>query len=497
MPVNMNKRIAFLFVILGLLLGSLLTFALVGNHSLPSSIGDWMTSTEVGASGQQSSTTTLKNVPADFAKILEAYEIIQNSYYDKEAVDANTLIEGAIKGMINVLNDPYTTYMNVEQHSKFEESLGSSFEGIGTEVMIQNNRVTIVSPFKDSPAEKAGLRPNDQIISVDGENIEGMDLNEAVKKIRGPKGTKVKLEIYRPGVSETFTVVVTRDTIPLESVYSDIIEMEGKKIGKIEITSFSENTAERFKEEYDSLKRNGVKGIVIDVRGNPGGYLQAVLGIAGRLIPQDQLILQVEDRDGNREVYRGSAKEAHLPLVVLTDEGSASASEILAAALKDSGVPVVGATTFGKGTVQVAKMLDDGSSIKITIAKWLTPNGTWIHEKGIEPTIQVQQPDYFYAAPIHTENGPIQREMNGAEVQNVQLILRGLGYDTSRNDGYFDESTEAAVRAFQKDHNLNVTGVIDEETAEKMQEKLIEKIRDPNNDLQLQKAYETLNSIIR
>ncbi len=496
----LNKKNIALIVVLGVLLGSLITLTIISTSGLTikSTLENWMGATEASVVNQPNSAAmTSSDLPASFSKIVEAYNIIQNSYYDKETVEPQSLIDGAIKGMIGVLDDPYSSYMDKEEITHFEESLGSSFEGIGTEVMLKNNRVTIVSPFKDSPAEKSGLKPNDQIITVDGENIEGMDINSAVKKIRGPKGTKVKLEVLRPGISDAFTIVVTRDTIPLESVYSEMFEVGGKKLGKIEIASFSENTATRFTEEYESLKRNGAKGIVIDVRGNPGGYLQAVLGIAGRLVSEDHLIMQVEDRDGNREKYNGQAKGKILPLIVLTDQGSASASEILAAALKDSGVPVLGQTTFGKGTVQVPKMMKDGASIKITIAKWLTPDGTWIHQKGVTPTKEVLQPDYFYAAPIHAEETSLKAEMNSIEVKNLQMILKGLGYSDVRADGYFDNTTADAVRTFQMDHKIKVTGEVDMETAQKLQDQLIEQIRNPENDLQLQTALKDLAKSIK
>jgi len=498
-----KKRVA-LIVAASVIISSLLTFIFTSNGTdqVSKMFGNLLGTTEASTSEQpvhqpSSQGNKLSKEESDeFSRIFEAYSIIKDSYYDKSAVDTDKLIEGAIRGMVGVLNDPYSAYMDKDELANFEESLGSSFEGIGTEVMIQNNRVTIVSPFKDSPAEKAGLKPNDQIIAVDGENIEGLDLQTAVKKIRGPKGTKVKLEIIRAGLSEPLTIVVTRDTIPLESVYSEVIEADGKSLGKIQITSFSENTADRFFEEFNSLKRKGIKGLVIDVRGNPGGYLQAVLDIAQQLVPEGENVLQVEDRDGKRDQYKGKLKDKKFPIVILADKGSASASEILTAAMKEAGYPVVGQTTFGKGTVQVPKMMKDGGSIKITIAKWLTPDGNWIHQKGIEPSIPIEQPDYFNAAPIHAEE-PIKAGTSGSEVQNLHLILKGLGYNLSREDSSYDQDTEKAVRDFQKTNGIKVTGEVDAATAQKMQEKLVEKMRDPKNDLQLQKALEVLAHSIK
>lgn len=478
-------------------LGKVFQTVMVGEpyHSLAS------TGSQVNPSDSKGYTTaqeegSVKGLPPQFSKLAEAYQIILNSYYDKSAIDQNRLLEGAIKGMISVLDDPYTTYMDKEELTQFQDSLGSSFEGIGTEVMMLNNRVTIISPFKDSPAEKAGLKPNDQIITVDGVNIEGMDLQEAVKRIRGPKGTKVKLGILREGLTEPITVVVTRDTIPLETVYRSMETVKGKKIGRLEITSFSENTATRFYEEMTRLRQEGAKGIIIDLRGNPGGYLDAVLSIAEQIIPHQGVILQVEDRDGKRVKYTSKLKGDGFPILALIDGGSASASEILAGAIKAAGYPVVGTKSFGKGTVQVTKDLQDGSSIKITIAKWLTPDGTWIHKKGIEPTLQVEQPDYFQAAPIHTEK-PLKRDMNNGDVKNLQLILSGLGFTLSRNDGYFDASTEASVKQFQEKNKLPVTGIVDQKTAEKMQEQLIAKIKNPQNDVQLQAAYRVMADMVK
>lgn len=507
---NMNKKTLAFIVSVSVILSSLLTTLVLSTsqdafgkviENLPG-VSVATSAVDGNGKGETNPSAESKNgkedaklpsgLPPEFKKLVEAYSIIKGSFYDKESLDPNLLVEGAINGMIDVLKDPYTSYMDAEEMAQFEESLGSSFEGIGTEVMMQNNRVTVVSPFKDSPAEKAGLKPNDQIITVDGENIEGMDLHEAVKKIRGPKGTKVKLGILRPGLTEPITIVVTRDTIPLESVYSQAFDVNGVKIGKIQISSFSENTAERFFEEFNSLKREGIKGLVIDVRGNPGGYLEAVVGIAEELVPHKGIILQVEDREGKRVKYKSENEGDGFPIAVLIDEGSASASEILAAALKSAGYPLVGKTTFGKGTVQVPKNLKDGGSIKITIAKWLTPEGNWIHEKGVEPTLEVSQPDYFHATPILIEDKTLKRDMNSIEIQNLQKILAGLGYSLNRNDGYFDSSTENAVRSFQKKNGLAVTGVVDVKTATLLQDKLIEKIRDPQNDLQLQTALKLL-----
>src|SRR5690625_3107731 len=183
-------------------------------------------------------------------------------------------LEGAIHERLETLEDPYSTYMDVESMENFNEQIESSFEGIGAEVSMVNGQVTIIAPIKDSPAEHASLKPNDQILSIDDEDLKGLDLNEAVEKIRGEKGSEVTLEIKRPGVSDPFNVVVTRDKIPLETVYSDLQTIDGKKTGILELTSFSETTADDFAKELEKLEAKNIEGLVIDVRGNPGGLLE-------------------------------------------------------------------------------------------------------------------------------------------------------------------------------------------------------------------------------
>jgi carboxyl-terminal processing protease len=427
----------------------------------------------------------------ELEKIGKAYKIISSQYV--EDVDEQKLIEGAIQGMINTLKDPYSVYMNKETAEKFSESLDSSFEGIGAEVSMVDGKVTIVAPFKDSPAEKAGLKPNDQIISVNGESVEGLDLYEAVLKIRGKKGTKVRLEILRPGVKEVLKIDVVRDEIPIETVHADVKKYHGKNVGYIEITSFSENTAQDFKKKLDELEKKNINGLVLDVRGNPGGYLQSVEEILKELVPKDKPYVQIEDRNGEKQrFFSPLSKKKDYPISVLIDRGSASASEILAAALKEAGgYEIVGEKSFGKGTVQQALPMGDGSTIKLTLYKWLTPDGNWIHKKGVEPTVEAKQPEYYYANPIQVEK-ELKFDMNNEQIKNAQIMLKGLGFDPGRTDGYFSKETELAVKAFQKANKLSVTGKIDQKTAQMLDTKIMELIRNGKNDIQLENAMKVL-----
>lgn len=424
---------------------------------------------------------------ADIQKIQQAYDLIDSRYVSN--VDKTKLVEGAIQGMISTLKDPYSTYMDKNTANQFVQSLDSSLDGIGAEVNKVDNKLIIVSPIKDSPAEKAGIKPNDEILSVDGESVKDKTREEAVLKIRGKKGTLVTLEIKRSNVDTPITFKITRDTIPLLTVSSSVKTENNKNIGYIQITSFSENTAKEFKDNLTDLEKKNINGLVIDVRGNPGGYLNSVEDILKLFVTDKKPMVQVEDRNGQRQKTFSQLKERKpYPIAVLVDNGSASASEILAGGLKEAeGYPLVGVKTFGKGTVQQAVPLPDGSNIKLTMFKWLTPDGNWIHTKGIAPTVEIKQPDYYYATPIQFQSA-LSYNMNNDQVKSAQALLKDLGFEPGRTDGYFSQETETAVKAFQQSSSIDQTGIIDQKTADALQNKIIDKIRSGTNDLQMQAA---------
>ncbi|HET7626951.1 MAG TPA: S41 family peptidase [Bacillales bacterium] len=423
-----------------------------------------------------------------FEKVKRAYELITKNYYKE--VDGDELINGAIQGMIDSLDDRFSVYMDPEAARQFTQSLSSSYQGIGAEVSMVNGIVTIMSPFKGSPADKAGLRANDQIISINGKSITGLDLYEAVQKIRGKKGTTVTLGIKREGSDEIMKVKVTRGEIPIETVHKDTVKKDGKVYGIIQITSFSEGTADEFHEALDALESQGIAGLVIDVRGNPGGYLGSVTKIADELIPNDEPIVQVVDRNGNKKRYFSNLEEKkEYPIVGLINGGSASAAEILSGALQEAGgYKLVGTKSFGKGTVQTEFNVGKGR-LKLTIMKWLTPDGHWIHKKGLKPDISVKQPEYFYAHPITVEKGEtLAYNENNDKVKNAQIMLEGLGFETGREDGYFGKQTVTAVKAFQNENGLSATGKIDKKTAKMLDQKILQAVDKKKNDLQLQTA---------
>lgn len=485
-----NKRFQVILLLFGALvlgfIGAYVGMSLGQNANT----NDQETSEPNGSQADTDTTGDSNALPKDLHKIAQTFGLIKENYIeDVEDID---LIEGAIEGMLATLEDPHTSYLNLDSMAEFNQQIESSFQGIGAEVSMINGVVTIVSPIKDSPAERAGLRPNDQVLSVDDESLEGLNLNEAVAKIRGEKGTEVTLEIMRASSPEPFKIVIVRDDIPVETVYSETEEIDGKVTGIMQVTNFSENTGDEFREQLEALEAEGIDGLVIDVRGNPGGLLNVVEEMVSHFIPEDKPYLQIEHADGEKDkFYSNLSEKKEYPISVLINEGSASASEILAVALQENGYDVVGHTSYGKGTVQTALPLGDGSSIKMTTYKWLSPNGEWIDDVGVVPTIEVDQPEYYYANPVTIED-PLGLDDTSPMIANVQVMLDGLGYEPGRLDGYLDADTEAAIESFQSDNDLEVTGIIDQQTAGMIDSKVIEKIRSGEDDLQLEEAINAL-----
>lgn len=422
----------------------------------------------------------------DFSKLYDTYTMLEQKYYQDTSKEK--LVDGAISGMVQSLEDPYSTYMNVEDSKGFNETISSSFEGIGAELQEVNGQVTIVSPIKGSPAEKAGLKPKDQIVKVDGKDVKGKSVNDTVSLIRGEKGTSVKLGISRGG-SQELEFSIVRDEIPIETVYSEMMEDD---IGKIQVTTFSENTAADFAEAVNELQEKGAKGIVLDLRQNPGGLMDKAIQMSELFIPEGKNILQVEDKDGSKEVSASrNDNPVTIPASVIIDEGTASAGEIMAAALNESaGIPLIGEKTFGKGTIQTQENYKDGSSVKFTIAKWLTPSGEWVHKKGIQPSKKVSLPAYS-ELPFLNSSKTLKVGDASKEVKTAQSFLNALGYKTAEN-GVFEEGTRKAVEKYQTDSGIKQTGTIDEKTAVSMMTDLQEKIK--KNDTQLKEAVESIKN---
>lgn len=435
-----------------------------------------------------SSSTALN--ASEIQKIQAAFTTIVGDYVDD--VDRDAVVDGAISGMTEVLKDPYSQYLTDQSAQQLDETIEGSFEGIGAEILEKDDYIQIVSPIKGSPAEEAGLMANDIIIAVDGESIQGYTATEAVALIRGEAGSDVVLTIQRG--EDTFDVTVTRDTVPIQTVYYEMLEGQ-ESTGYVQITSFSTPTYDELVAAIEDLRSQRAEKFVLDVRGNPGGLLTSALQIANMFLNDGDTIMQVQEKDADPYVYEASDADygdfqVDEDVVLLVNEGSASASEILAAALQESaGITVVGSQTFGKGTVQNIFSLESDSELKITTAKWLTPNGTWINETGVTPDVEANLPDYASLTLIDTSQTYQEGDASGA-IKNIEAILVALGYQDSEADDVFAEDTTSAVLALQADQGLPETGVIDTETASAMISAIQALIA--SNDTQLDKAVEVL-----
>lgn len=484
-------RTVLAFVLLAVFAGSIVTLTITGplERQVVASLSTAISSQTMEPADKLRNSEGLSE--EELAKLSAVFKLLEQRYV--EPIDRAALTEGALDGLVQALEDPYSEYLNAKEIESFSEHINSSFTGIGAEVALQDGNVVIVSPIKNSPAERAGLLAGDIILSVNGEPLQGLDLTAAVEKIRGPKGTQAKLTIRRKSSSAVVDIIVVRDDISLETVESSMLD---GGIGLIGIRQFSVNTGERFLQELAALEKKGMKALIVDVRNNPGGVVQAVQTIAEAFVPKGRTIMHLEYRDGKREKTTAQTDGKPYPVVALINEGSASASEILAAAIKESaGGKLVGKTTFGKGLVQSTVKLNDGSGVKLTIAKWLTPDGDTIHESGIAPDVEVEQPRIFEATSIPKDR-TLTFDMAGDEVKNVQLILEGLGFDPGRTDGYFSDGTKRAVSAFQQASGLPADGKVDEATAKKLEERVIERYIDPASDAQLREALKVIQNML-
>lgn len=341
-----------------------------------------------------------------------------DEYYIEDA-DKEALIEGMYKGLTEALGDPYSIYYDKEDTKSLTETIDGTYSGIGA-TLAQNREtkaVTVLRCFEDTPALEAGLLPGDVIRSVDGTDITSMEISAAVALIKGEEGTTVNLEIYREGQPNTMTVPVTRRKIDIPTVAGDMLE-DG--IGYIQISSFDKVTTKQFEETYKDLQQQGMEGLIIDLRSNPGGMLNVVCEIANYFVPQGRIVY-TEDKNGKRVEYTADGKDTFgKPLVVLVNGNSASASEIFAGAVQDTGVgKIVGTQTYGKGVVQQVINLGDGTAVKLTISKYFTPNGNDINKKGITPDIVEELDETLYQRAVVTleEDNQVQKALETIKSQ--------------------------------------------------------------------------------
>ena len=357
--------------------------------------------------GEKQSTTTVsdkiffnqelgKPEAVDFSMFWQALQILEDKYVNSAKIDYKKILYGAIEGMTGSLGDDYTVFMEPEKAKSFMQSVSGddSFEGVGMELGLKAKTITVITPLDGTPAFKAGIKAGDEILKVDNTSTENMQVEEVVNLIRGKKGTQVKLSIMRNDFKEPKDFILTRDTIQVPVIKWEMLNSSTgeKDIAYIKLYQFTANLSSKFKDVISEALKDNAKKIIIDLRNNPGGYLETAVDLTSWFDPKGSVVVKEEFKDGETDEYKSSGYSAiqNFPVVVLVNKGSASASEIMAGALRDiKGVKLVGEKTFGKGSVQEVETFKDGSSLKVTIAKWLTPSGISINEEGLSPDIAV------------------------------------------------------------------------------------------------------------
>ena len=356
-------------------------------------------------------------LPAELGTVGEAYRILLDEHVDHEVLDPKNLSEGAIRGMLAALEDPHASYLSAEQHSREQEGYRGYFEGIGAQVTLTEAGLTVIAPIPGAPAEEAGIRAGDLILAVDGEDIDGLTLIESVNLIRGPGGTEVTLLVRHVGEIEDVNITVTRGRIPIESTTFRMLE-DG--IGHLWVYSFSNTTEDEVRRALDELEAADGRGLILDLRNNPGGLLASVISVTDLFLDSGTILYEI-DAEGDRSDYeaarRGPATD--VPLVVIVNQFSASASEIMAGAIQTSGrATVVGTSTFGKGSVNIARELSDGSAIYFTIRRWYLSDGTQIEGEGVTPDIEIEAD----AHPL-----PIDFEQDAALKRAFEVLSEQIG----------------------------------------------------------------------
>lgn len=402
------KIIVFLVVIAGVGLLSYQFGIVVGEENILRTPPSYLANIdEEGESGK-----------IDFVVFWEAWRKLEQHFLEKEKIDYQKMVHGAISGMVKSLGDPYTTFFTPSQAKSFTEELSGKYEGVGMVIGIKDGQLTVVSPFKGTPADEAGLKPGDKIVKVEETFTKDISIEEAVKLIKGPRGTEVKLLIQRKEFTEPKEFSVRRDVITIPTLELETIEGD---IALIKVYQFNKLVSSEFRKAALEILGSETKKIILDLRNNPGGYLEMAQDVAGWFLKKGDVVTwQDVGEEEERKPYKSHGPGAFLeyPTVVLINEGSASGAEILAGALRDQrGIKLVGKKSFGKGSVQEQIDLSDGSSLKVTVAKWLTPNGSSIDKEGLQPDVEV----------MFTQDVEAQDEEGGdAQLEKAIEILKDL-----------------------------------------------------------------------
>lgn len=350
----------------------------------------------------------VSKVPPELESFVETYDSIINNYYKK--INKKELIEKAIEGMVNSLDDPYTNYMDKRMTKEFNQIVAGKYKGIGITVQVNDDNLEVIDIFKNSPASKK-LKKKDKIIEVNGKKVTSKNANKLLEIIKKKAKNEITLKILRNGKEKN--IKIKTDTVNLPSVTSKIIEREDKRIGYIYINIFASNTYAQFKQKLENLEAKKIDSLIIDVRENSGGYLDQVTKILELFMDKKKILYQIQSKKSIAKVHSSTDTKREYQIVVIMDHGSASASEILASAIKESYKgSVVGVNSYGKGTVQNAYSLNDGTSLKYTTQKWLTPKGNWINGKGVEPNIKVKLSEEYLEDPTDENDNQLQEAIN-------------------------------------------------------------------------------------
>jgi len=340
---------------------------------------------------------TTKPADVDFNLFWDAWRLIQSDYLKSGKLDNQKMVYGAVRGLVNSLDDPYSVFFDPEEAKKFSEDVSGNFSGIGIELGVKKGVLTVISPIEDTPAWKAGLKAGDQILKINDTETTDMTSEEAVKLIRGPENTEVTLTIFRKDFEKSKEFKIKRAAISIPSV--KVSFLGDNNIAHIKLSSFNENTSyEFYRASLEALMKQS-PAIILDLRNNPGGYLEVSVDIAGWFLNRGEVVVRESIKNEKETIFRASGNQAliNMPVVILANEGTASASEILAGALRDDrNIKIVGEKTFGKGSVQEIETLAGDSMIKLTVAEWLTPSGVSLNDNGLEPDYKVEMTDSDY-----------------------------------------------------------------------------------------------------
>ncbi|WP_416324494.1 S41 family peptidase [[Eubacterium] hominis] len=441
-----------------------------------------------------SSTSVSSN--EDFDKFFDIYHSMNTGFYFGKDIEdlKDTLINGAIDGMIAAGGDKHTTYLDHNESERFTSSMEGSFVGIGVAYYEQDTGVYIISKvYKGSPAEEVGLMSGDQLYAVDGKLLSEVDIDGVKDLVAGKEGTTLELEFIRN--HEHIKKTIKRGTVN-DSVFSEI---KGKN-GIMEISSIAETTGDEVGVHLKDMKKAGCKNLIIDFRDNGGGYLVAAQEVASYLLGEDQVIFNEIDKNGNKTEYKTESGYEHYTfdkIVLIVNENTASAAEVLTAALKEQlNATVVGVNTYGKGTVQIPVTFKDGSMFKYTIAEWMSAKGAKINGVGIKPDVEVKlDPAISLGMPKLEEDESFQPDTVNVAAKSVQSYLKFLGYPVDRSDEYFSVASSEALKQYQQDHHLKVTGVIDASVTKDLLSSVSYEwsMNKDKYDLQMKKAVEIAN----